>query len=571
MPAKAAACQASGKNNLMFRISLKFQLTGALSLLCFAAAITCAQTDLAKKQEAYQNQQRAANLSALRANIKLLDDAPQRCSLKFQIAKFVYEQNVTNYFETANSLVLECLDEMADNSDQFTYANSRFWKGWALSLLKKYAPEAGRKAEKKYFAGSDDNDLADRLDAHSGNPADLANRMTAKIANGEMPNQLDFAIGELRETNNPAALRLLSVTLDYYQAHIERTYADSNLNFLGSDYLDARTPAVLRQRYHSLLVRMGEESLAQPQNSQLLWLSTELLKNALPDIKLINAELYPRAFSIYNALKSRKSSAEKEKEEVMERINASKDKLAQTISEAESAENKNLKNELWLYASGYAQDAKKFRLAAELRLKMETHGDWEKFAHYFFITEQLLDPCLTENDIESAQYIVGLVENPQMKSQGLFKIAARLIELKKRDAAYDVLSEGWKVLEKIETGAPKTWAMRQAIPIALKIDKNRAFDMAGDLVAVVNRFPTPGADDKPGTEARQKYAATLSGVSSNLDSIFRQLGKENLPMADAISQGIQLKEWRLAVQIALETERPYPLPPEPAANDPAKP
>jgi hypothetical protein len=63
----------------------------------------------------------------------------------------------------------------------------------------------------------------------------------------------------------------------------------------------------------------------------------------------------------------------------------------------------------------------------------------------------------------------------------------------------------------------------------------------------------------------------LTGVSYNLESTFRQLGKENLPLADAISQSIQMKEWRLAVQIGLETQRSYPRPPEPGTDNSAKP
>ncbi len=552
----------------MVGIRLKFRLMSALlSLLCFAALDAGAQT----KQEAYQNQQRAANLAVMRPTIKLLDDAPQRCALKIQIAVFIYEQNVANYFETANSLVLECLDETADNSEQFSYSSSRFWKSRAQLLLKKYAPELAGKAEKKYFTGYEDADLADQLEASSGNPTDLANKITAQINNGEMPNQLNFVVGELREVNEPATLRLLSAVLGYYQAHIEKTYTDINLIFLGPEYLDIRTPLDLRQRYHALLVRMGEAALAEPQNNQLSWLSTELLKNALPDIKMVNAELYPRAFSIYNALKSRRSAADREREEVMERINASKDKLAQTISEAESAENKELKNDLWLSASAYAMEAKKFRMAADTRLRMETSSSLVKTANFFFLTENLLDECLKENDIESAQYIVGLVEDARMKGQGLFKIAARLVELKKITAAFDRLNDGLKVVEKMDTGVAKMWLMKTAIPIAFKIDKTRAFDIAVDMVKAVNRFPTPGPDDKPGTEARQKYAETLAGMSSNLDIVFRQLGKENMALADAISQGIQLKEWRLAAQMALETERIYPLPPEPPASSPAKP
>lgn len=551
----------------MVRRLVKYTLIGSLNILCFTVISTNAQSDLTKKQETYQNQQRAANLAVFRSNIKLVDDAPERCQLRLQIIYFIFEKKVTNYYDTANSMALECLDETVDNKEQFSASQSNWQKSQILLLLRKYSPETARKAEKKYFTDGQSTDLTDELDALLGkDPNAVANRLISKIARGEMLGSMIGVVNRLREADNNAAVRLLSAILDYYQAHIEQTYADNNLLFLSSEYLDKRTPVELRQRYHLLTVKMGETALTQPQNEQLSQLSTELLQYALADIKEINAELYPRAFSIYNALSSKKSADEKERDEVMERIHAAKDKLAQTISEAESAESPDLKDSLWLYASNYALEAKKFRIAAESRLKVVPGVKAFKMAHYFFIKDEVVDGCLKENDIESAQYVIGLVEDPETKSQGLFKIAAKLVELKKREAAFDALNEGRKVLENAENKPSKIWTMHLAISIMLKIDKTRAFDMAGDIVKVVNRFPTPGPDDKPGTEARQKYAFTLTAVSYHLEDVFRLLGKENMALADPASQGIQLREWRLAAQIALETQRIYPLPTEMAGN-----
>jgi hypothetical protein len=545
--------------------SFRSHFIKVLCLCCLLTPGVSAQTERANKQEAYQNQQRAANLAVMRPTVKLLDDAPQRCVLRIQIIRFIFEKKVTNYFDTANSLALECLDETVDNKEQFSESQSNRQKSEILLLLRKYSPETAVKVEKRYFSDGPATDLTDELETLQGkDPNAVANRLISKIARDGITPSLVPIIPEIRKVNNAAAIRLLSAVLDHYESHLEEAYSGNDLIFLSEDYRDSRTPVELKKRFYNLMVRLGEAAIAQPENEELTQLYLEIIKYSLADLKEASPELYPRAFSIYNALNSKKSAEEKEREEVMERINASKDKLVQTISEAESAESLDLKDSLWLYASTYAMEAKKFRIAAESRLKMRAAVEPVKKAQYFFIKDEVLDGCLKENDIESARYVIGLVEDLEMKSEGLFKIAAKLVELKKRDAAVDVLSDGWKILEKVDSTTSKLWVMHLAIPIALKIDKNRAFDMAGDIIKAVNRFPTPGPDDKPGTEARQKFAETLTGVSYNLESTFRQLGKENLPLADAISQGIQLKEWRLAVQIGLETQRTYPLPPEPA-------
>ena len=528
----------------------------------FSLAGIYAQTDITKKQEAYQNQQRASNLALLRSDIKLVDDAPQRCSLRVKVMEFIFKSNVKNYYEVANSLALECLDETVDNADQFSASTANWWKNNVLSLLRKYSPEVAAKAETKYFVGNQ-NDLADELDVRK-DPNGVANRLISKIARSRVSPSIVSIIYQLRSVNNTAALRLLRAVLDYYESHFEEAYSDNNLIFLSSDYLSSDTPVELRKRFHNFTVRLGEAALADPKNDELSRLGMELLKNALSDIKLLSPELYPKAFSIYTALNSKKTDYQKEKDEVMERIRASKDKLAQTISEAESATNKSLKTDLWLYASQYALEAKRFRTAADSRLKIDVNdNEFLKKTQFFFLIENVLDPCLKEGDIESAEYIVGLVEDLEMKGKGLFKIAAKLVELKKIGPAFDNLSEGLKLVEKMETSVGKVLAIKSAIPIALQIDKNRAFDLAGDLVKVVNRFPTPGPDDKQGTEARKKYVSdTVTPISYNLDSVFGLLGKENMALADPISQGLQLKEFRLAAQIAIETQRIYPLPPE---------
>ncbi len=546
----------------MVGIKLKLRLAGALSLLCLAAPGVSAQMELAKKQEAYQNQQRAANLSILRPNIKLVDDAPQRCLLRVLILQFIFEKKITDHYEAANALALECLDETVANREQFSQILFHTQKNHILSLLQKYSPELAVKAEKKYFTDQPGSLVFADWELDIGGDSDkVADRAISKIAGGEKPASIVSLVDKLSAVNKRAKFRVLSAALDYYEANIETIYEENDLIFLSTHYLDPETPVGLRKRFHNFTVRFGMAALTHPENENLTRICIEILRNALPDIKQTSPELYPRAFSIFNALSSKRSEYEREKDGAMERINAAKDKLAQTISEAESAENPKLKDILWLQASVLALEEKKFRIAADSRMKMRELSSLYARARDFFYVEDILDPCLEENDIETAGYIVKLVKDTESQVQGLFKIAARLVELKRRETAFDTLDEGWKALEKAENKTSKIWTMQLAIPIALKIDKMRAFDMAGEIVKTVNRFPTPSPEDKPGTKTRLKYADTLTGISYNLDLIFRLLGKENMALADPISQGIQLKELRLAAQIALETQRIYPLPP----------
>jgi hypothetical protein len=562
----------------MTKAICKYILISAITLLCLNAAN--GQTQSTGKAEAYQNQQRAAALSSLAFDIKQVDDAPQRCFLRTEIARALFEGRIESYHDKADSLLLDCLEDTVDNLEQFSEMQLGWNKSEVLGLLRKYSPKLATKAEKKYFAKAGDTDLIDEQEALAGTrPAETARKLVAKINRGEISPGISMMIEEIKGRDPVAALAILNAILQFYRANPERVHTDMQLPFLIYSYLDNRVPIETKNGFYALLIRMGEMAIADPDNS-LLWESARSsLATVLPDIQKVNPELYPRASALYNALKSAQSEYERERDEVWKRINESKDKLAQALSEAESARNKSLKSDLWVAASGYAIEEKKFRLAADTRLKVsfekvlyvsgngtrntEDVAGITRLSHAYFLTENLLDECLKENDIESAEYAVGLAEVPWLRGKGLFKIAGKLVELNKKEQAFDKLNDGQKMMEKAELKREKIWVMSSVgLRTALKIDKTRAFDIASDLVKTINRIPTPGPDDKPGTDARKDYTYTLTAVSHNLRDAFRLLGKENMALADSISQGIQLREWRLVVRIALETERLYPLPPE---------
>ncbi len=548
----------------------KYILILTITLLCLIAVNGQAKsTDIA---EIYQKQQRAFNLTILKGDIKLVEDAPMRCFLRTQIMRYIFVNEITNYYDSANSLALECLDDTEINSIQFLSLQAERIKNEILSLLRKYSPEVAVKAQKKYFANGGDSDLSDELDLNiSKDPNGFVNRLISKLNKDGISGSVVPIVERLKGINRPAANRLLGAVLDYYESNYRKISSDNILLILSSDYLENTTPAEIKNRFHNFMVKLGEAAISEPQNNELTRVFLYVMVYALPDIKQLSPDLYPKASALYLSLNSKKSTREKERDEIFTRIRESKDKLAQAISEAESATDKEFKNELWLSASQYAFNEKKYRLSAELQLKMDMDDKNFKIVQNFFLIENILNPVLKENDLETAEYVVNLVDDPEKKSEGIFKIAAKLVELKKQDAAFDKLNEGLKVTEKMDTGQPKIRQMLSAVPIALKIDKTRAFDIASEAVKVVNRLPTPGPDDKPGTDVRKKYVeSVLTPVSYNLEISFRLLGRENMALAEPISQGVQLKEWQIVLRVALEKERLYPLPPEPEVKTPAK-
>jgi hypothetical protein len=63
-------------------------------------------------------------------------------------------------------------------------------------------------------------------------------------------------------------------------------------------------------------------------------------------------------------------------------------------------------------------------------------------------------------------------------------------------------------------------------------------------------------EDAP-TRCFLRVGIVLSPISFNFTDAFRLLAKEDVTVTYAISQNIQLRDWRLEVQIIIETERKY--------------
>src|SRR5882757_9740265 len=192
-------------NFSVYKLIFKCLLIGVV-ILCLGLMSLSGQSDLTKKQEIYQNQQRASNLAIFRSNIKLVDDAPERCQLRLQIIYFIFEKKVTNYYDAANSLALECLDETVDNKEQFSASKANWQKGEILSLLRKNSPALAAKVEKKYFADGDGTDMTDFMDAQLGHdPNGLADRQAAKIAREGVSSSVESLVDLLRQGNNNSA------------------------------------------------------------------------------------------------------------------------------------------------------------------------------------------------------------------------------------------------------------------------------------------------------------------------------------------------------------------------------
>jgi hypothetical protein len=533
-----------------------------LSLLIFTNTGVNSQTN--NKKEIYQNQQRALALSFLNNDIKNAEDAPMRCFLRFQIVSFIFERKVIKYFDTANLFTVDCLDDIEKNPEQFNESQKSYWKSRFISLLRINSPETAKKIEKKYLPSNFESDWMDFLELDvSKDQNAIVNRILAKLSKGEMPTEVSSFIERLREKNPQAVAKILDALLNFYEIPANLDESGGDLNFLVYDFLNEKTSPEIRKRFLYFAVNLGQRTLIEPENRSLFYLSRDILKQALPAINLETPTLFQQASTIYATLNSKSSKEDREKEAVYKRIDDSEDKLAQTIAEAEATENKALKGDLWMSAGRLALEQKKFQVAVDSILKIESDDEVFKTWRTQFLIDDVLDSASKENDFEAANYAIKQVADLNERGRGILKMSARFVELKDKPQAFEKLDEALKVIEKSEDSSTKVRILFSAVPIAVKIDKAKAFDIASSAIKVVNHLPTPDIDSKIGTDSRKKYVSeVLMTTSFNIVSAFKILSKEDVSFAFPITQEIQQKQWKLAAQIIAETEKNYAYTPE---------
>lgn len=538
----------------------KFNLTFLLILLTFTPFSVFGQPDLTKKIEAYQNQHRAYNLSLLKNDIKSLEDAPMRCFLYAQIMKFIFDNKIKSYHDVADAFALECLEDVKNNSSQFSVSQASFWKSTMISLLRVNSPDVAVKAERKYFADDQDSGLSDLRELElTKNYNDVANRIISKVIKGEIPDDIFPIFIKLREKDQSLSFRLLDVLLGFFETTPNLDRFDTTLNFLSQYYLDKSTPLEIKKRFLNFSVNLGQKVLLESDTSGLFQQAKYILEVSLPEINKSVPTLYSQALLIYATLEGKVNKKNREREEVYKRIELSDNKLHQTISEAEAAEDKILKNDLWMSAARLALNQKKIKLAVDLIMKIESEVEVFNLWRTHFLLNDVLTKSLKEEDFESAEYTINNIENLSERGSGILKIAAKFLELEDKTQAFEKIEEALKVLEKAERNQTKIRTLLSAVPTTLKIDKAKAFNITSLAIKEMNRLPTPSIDDKLGTDSRKKYVdSILLPTSFNLNSAFKLLAKEDVVFTYATSQEIDLKAWRLATQIIAETEKKYP-------------
>lgn len=516
-----------------------------------------------KEEKAYQNLQRARHLLLMKGDVKALDDTEMRCILRFEIVKFIFDNDVLPEFDSAEAMSTEFFEDMAKNSEQISAGNAERWGNMLLPILRKKSSDLAKKLEAKYMSKADTS-VADLFDLQGGaKPSDIADRTIAKIARGEVSDYVHTIHDDIRPTDPASADRILVALLGFFEKMPDISRFAPLLDSIRANYTRPTAPVELKTRYLQFLVNLARTQITLTDEGQFARFVLRTLKDALPKIQETIPGLFNEAQSIFIVLDTRINKNNREREEAYARIEASDDKLQQIIAEAEATNDKKLKDSLWAWAARLALEKKKLKLAVDLAMNGEVNLDNIKDGRDRFICVDALEAILKERDFELAEYATKRIEVDTRRGVAMFKIAKALVDVKDHTQALEKLTDALKLFEKSDPSVDSVYHLIGAIPTALDIERSKGFDVAGQALKMANRLPTPNPEDKVGTPARSKYVGNvLLPIAFYFTDAFKALALSDVDLASSLVQDIQSKSWRLVAEIVVETERKYPMPPK---------
>ncbi|MET0650509.1 MAG: hypothetical protein ABW208_28195 [Pyrinomonadaceae bacterium] len=393
-------------------------------------------------------------------------------------------------------------------------------------------------------AGGELHAAMSKLGGGGAASAEALERAASLIGSGEVPVMaLHGELLRLDRLNSPALPRLLSATLA-----LEERRAGSlpleNMHFLSGLFLKESMPIELKARFLAAALKatqLGPEELrARPQS--LNW-AILLLRSTLPSMQKLTPDLYALAAARLAALAPGVPQADT----VYERIKASDDPLSATISEANSAGDPRLRNELLTSAARLAKEQGKLRQAAELIASVEENRAAlpEGYSRRDEILGDIVGASLKGQDLDTAAYAaskVGLAVNAAAAWQ-LF--ARHLLKSSDAQGAAEKLELAAKALADAPEGKGKTLAYLGLSTDFLELDPARASQLAAEAVRAANRISRP-KDAEEG-----QFSWSLFPLADAATKTFQSLARKDRGGASSLAATFQLKEIKLAALLGV--------------------
>jgi hypothetical protein len=457
----------------------------------FVLLLTLGQVCLAQntQDETSFAKQRATELIAdLPAQIKKVDDATVRVFLQLRLATFHWSELSENSRDRARELTLSGLQDLDEHRSDLLplYANS--FRKDLLALLEVHAPDAAA----RYRAGTDTTekvapgdpyDVALSMLRTKGQAALAVQTVTRALNSGEAPTMtITYFLSELQRQEPSLMPQILSDILSA-QERRPGTLSVEMLSWLVDPYIWRNNREDIKRRFVSVVVAATAESYQWSDKCQLTT-AFDLLRVTVPLIQKLLPGTYPQAAAQLATVRSRLPNDTVERSAIAERIRQSEDTLGQMITEANSATNSSVKNDLLIQAAQIAFSEKKPQLAFDLAMSVVSDDNSKNWRQQFL--SELVKGAVENKDAKLGLTIASKIEMPLTRAEALQRLALLFFDLKDLWKGKELLVDSLKLVRGSDNTHEKAIALLRSLRVVARVDQAMVPDVAEESIKTLN-------------------------------------------------------------------------------------
>jgi hypothetical protein len=490
------------------------------------------------------------------AQIKELDNGPVRVFLQLRLATLLWSEREEKFTAQARALTVGALDDLDAGKDLVPALYSNLFRRDLVALLEAHAPDLAKRYKDKANSSSSAIDTAYSLLNTKGQEALAVDLLAKALADGQVSNlqapdwtAVVFFLQRLEKQQPDKLPGALSNLLSVEEAHPGTLPLDV-LFWLSHSYLGPTAPTALKGRFVAVVVMATAGSSAWPDLAQVTR-AYDLLQIVVPLTQSLVPALSVQAGAQLSSIMGRLSQRS-DRDQVEERINNSDDPLNQTISEARSASDPNLKDDLFSEGARRALKTGKLQLALDLAMSLSSEEKRQKWRDQFL--GELASTAIEKKDPEFAAIVISRIGDQLKRAIALQKLSLYFVNLRDVSKAKDLLLDSLKLIDTVEDKTQKTLALLKTLPLCVKVDDNMVSNLAEQAVKYINSIPTP--DSKIDQTVNNEYLTrSLMPIAWEALPEFELLAERNEATVMALANEIQVRELRLVARLAASQGR----------------
>src|SRR5689334_20267149 len=452
-----------------------------------AAVSTCYAQVGPKQEENNPYREEARNLVFdLRQQIGKIDEPTLRIFIRVRYATSLWSGKLGPDTEPAVTATAESLEDLLANEKNLLPLYRNSFRRDLLALARLHSPELIKKYADR-FAKSEQSslDVANTMLSAQNGVSAAVQTAESNIVGGQFSGTELMAFLIKLEKQQPALIPgLLTAILDAEEVQ-PSSHLVEDLFWLQSFYLRPDNPDGLKKRFLSLVLSAtsNSSSMSDPQAAIEAY---DLLSGSLPQIQAALPSSYPQAQIQLVSLSTQVGKGKQERDRIEERIKQSDDPLGQAISEAHSASNQSLKDELLSEAVQLAIEKGKLELA--LNLTKEISDDETNQVGRDELLADIVNKAVKKVNNVVAEKAAREITSPLRRAAALQEIALGYLRANDTNRSKETLLESVKQIALADNGSPKAVAFLQAADISRQIDSTMVLDLLRSSMDVTDRY-----------------------------------------------------------------------------------